>query len=85
MTGDDATKCQPVPIFAMAPTHTQQTQVVQIFDVSEVYSVMWLDRILDERRTIVMERSRVRVSPAVLSSTALDKPLMHTYFCHQAV
>jgi len=38
-----------------------------------------------ERRTPDQERSRVRVSPTALSSTALGQPLTHTYLNHQAV
>jgi len=37
-------------------------------------SVVWLDRVM-------IERSRVRVSPTALLSTALDKPLTHTFLC----
>jgi len=41
--------------------------------------------LLDRPTTRVIERSRVRVSPTALSSTAVDKPLMHLTLFHHAV
>ena len=51
-----------------------------IMRFDELY--LWHDRVVAR---LVIERSRVQISPTVLSSTALNKPLTHTCLCHQAV